>query len=84
MHKFTIYAHYDVMINSEAYSQLKNQLADEKTEHAKEVAELKQQLVDKDNQHKKEINELDHQLELLRNKWQTLVLSEAEAILKRK
>ena len=58
MHKFTIYAHYDVMINSEAYSQLKNQLADEKTEHAKEVAELKQQLVDKDNQHKKEINEL--------------------------
>ena len=46
------------MINSEAYSQLKNKKKKKKTEHAKEVAELKQQLVDKDNQHKKEINEL--------------------------
>ncbi len=58
MHKFTVYAHYDVMINSEAYSQLQNQITDERIQHANEVANLKQQLEDKDSKHKKEIDNL--------------------------
>ncbi|WP_292753590.1 hypothetical protein [Methanobrevibacter sp.] len=58
MHKFTLYAHYDVMINSEAYSQLQNQMADERIQHANEVADLKQQMEDKDIKHKKEIDNL--------------------------
>lgn len=36
MHKFTIYAHYNVMINSEAYQQLKEQLEEERQIHEEE------------------------------------------------
>ena len=36
MHKFTIYAHYDVMINSEAYTDLQNQLKEEREKRGKE------------------------------------------------
>ena len=48
MHKFTIYAHYDVMINSDAYNELLNQkneleqqLNDAKEEYESEIATLK-------------------------------------------
>ena len=30
MYKFTIYAHYDVMINSDAYNELQSQFKEEK------------------------------------------------------
>lgn len=41
MYKFTIYSHYDVMINSEAYQQLKEQFDEEKQMHEKERERLR-------------------------------------------
>ena len=57
MHKFTIYAHYDVMLNSEAYSQLRTQMAEERVHHANEVDELKNLLVDERKKRKEERDE---------------------------
>ncbi|WP_405309884.1 hypothetical protein [Methanobrevibacter sp.] len=65
MHKFSIYVHYDVMLNSEAYTQLKDQIEDERLQHANEVAELKNQVADErqkrqeeQQKHQNEINNL--------------------------
>lgn len=41
MHKFNIYAHYDVMINSEAYKKMKNQIEDERRKHEEEREQLR-------------------------------------------
>ena len=37
MYKFTIYAHYDVMINSDAYNELQSQFKEEKRKHEEEI-----------------------------------------------
>lgn len=58
MHKFNVYANYDVMINSEAYNQLKNQIVDEREQHANEVKELKNQLAKEQQKHQEEINKI--------------------------
>ena len=41
MYKFTIYAHYDVMINSDAYNQLQEQLEEERQIHEEERERLR-------------------------------------------
>lgn len=43
MHKFNIYAHYDVMINSEAYKKMKNQIEDERRKHEEENRKLREE-----------------------------------------
>lgn len=58
MHKFNIYAHYDVMINSEAYKKMKKQIEDERRKHEDENKKLR-----KEYEHK--INQLEHQNSLL-------------------
>ena len=42
MYKFTIYAHYDVMINSEAYNDLKEQLEEERRKNKAYEEEISQ------------------------------------------
>lgn len=63
MHKFTIYAHYDVMINSEAYSQLRTQIAEERVQHANEVDELKNQVAEERKKRKEERNEYQKEID---------------------
>lgn len=58
MHKFNIYAHYDVMINSEAYKKMKKQIEDERRKHEDENKKLR-----KEYEHK--INQLELQNSLL-------------------
>lgn len=58
MHKFNIYAHYDVMINSEAYKKMKKQIEDERRKHEDENKKLR-----KEYEHK--INQLERQNSLL-------------------
>ena len=58
MHKFNIYAHYDVMINSEAYKKMKKQIEDERRKHEVENKKLR-----KEYEHK--INQLELQNSLL-------------------
>lgn len=66
MHKFTIYAHYDVMLNSEAYSQLRTQMAEERVHHANEVDELKNLLVDERKKRKEERDEYQKEIDNLK------------------
>lgn len=63
MHKFTVYAHYDVMINSEAYSQLQNQMADERVQHDIEVKELRSQVAEERQKRKKEREEYQKEID---------------------
>ena len=49
MYKFTIYAHYDVMINSEAYNELQNQFKEEKRKHKEETEKLRKDYEEKIN-----------------------------------
>lgn len=67
MHKFTVYAHYDVMINSEAYSQLQNQMADERLQHATEVAELKKQVAEERQKRQEEQKERQNEINNLKS-----------------
>ena len=63
MHKFNIYAHYDVMINSDAYNQLKDQIEDERVQHANEVEELKNQLSEEQQKRKEEREEYQKEID---------------------
>ena len=60
MYKFTIYTHYNVMINSEAYQELQGQFEEEKQMHEKERERLRAD-------YEKEINQLRNENSTLSN-----------------
>ena len=62
MFKFTIYAHYDVMINSEAYQQLQEQLNDERQLHEEERERLRADYEDEINQLRAQNSSLSSQV----------------------
>ena len=62
MYKFTIYAHYDVVINSDAYNQLLEQLDEEKQIHEEERQRLRADYEDEINQLRTQNSSLSSQV----------------------
>ena len=69
MYKFTIYSHYDVMINSEAYQQLKEQFDEEKQMHEKERERLRADYENGINKLRNENSTLSTQYRILKLVW---------------
>lgn len=72
MYKFTIYAHYDVMINSEAYKQLQEQLEEERQLHNEENQQLREDYEQEINQLRLQNSTLSSQITDINTRMNTL------------
>ena len=68
MYKFQIFTRYDVMLNSDAYRQLQEQLEEERIKHEQETENLKNEYEEKIRKLEEDNNNLNNQVNSIENR----------------